>query len=136
MVWRFPVPGWTVGYRRGWLRGDVLAGITITAYLIPQVMAYAEVAGLPAVAGLWASVGALLAYAVLGSSGQLSVGPESTTALMTAAAVGLVATAGTSQYVNLAAVLCLVVASFCLLGWVVRLAFVASFSPARCSSAT
>ena len=125
MVRRFPTPAWTVGYRRGWLRGDVLAGITITAYLIPQVMAYAEVAGLPAVVGLWASIGALLAYAVLGSSGQLSVGPESTTALMTAAAVGAVATTGTSQYANLAAVLCLVVASLCLLGWVVRLAFVA-----------
>src|SRR6476620_8012660 len=91
MVRRFPTPAWTVGYRRGWLRGDILAGITITAYLIPQVMAYAEVAGLPAVAGLWASIGALLAYAVLGSSGQLSVGPESTTALMTAAALGSVA---------------------------------------------
>ena len=98
MVRRFPTPAWTVGYRRGWLRGDILAGVTITAYLIPQVMAYAEVAGLPAVAGLWASVGALLAYAVLGSSRQLSVGPESTTALMTAAAIGAVATTGTSQY--------------------------------------
>ena len=76
------------GYQRGWLRGDLLAGVTITAYLVPQVMAYAEVAGLPAVVGLWASVGALLAYAALGSSPQLSVGPESTTALMTAAALG------------------------------------------------
>ena len=95
MVRRFPTPAWTVGYRRGWLRGDLLAGVTVTAYLIPQVMAYAEVAGLPAVAGLWASIGALLAYALLGSSRQLSVGPESTTALMTAAAIGAVATTGT-----------------------------------------
>jgi hypothetical protein len=53
----------------------------------PQVMAYAEVAGLPTVVGLWAIVGPLLVYAVLGSSGQLSVGPESTTALMTASVV-------------------------------------------------
>ena len=93
MARRVPAPAWTVGYRRGWLRGDVLAGVTITAYLIPQVMAYAEVAGLPAVVGLWASIGALLAYALLGSSSQLSVGPESTTALMTAAAIGALATA-------------------------------------------
>ena len=83
------LPAWTADYRRDWLRGDVLAGVTVTAYLMPQVMAYAEVAGLPAVTGLWASVGALLAYAVLGSSRQLSVGPESTTALMTAAALGV-----------------------------------------------
>ena len=75
-------------YERSWLRYDVLAGVTVAAYLVPQVMAYAEVAGLPAVVGLWAIVGPLLVYAVLGSSRQLSVGPESTTALMTAAAVG------------------------------------------------
>ena len=72
------------GYRRGWLRGDLLAGITVAAYLVPQVMAYAVVAGLPPVTGLWATIGPLAVYAVLGSSRQLSVGPESTTALMTA----------------------------------------------------
>jgi SulP family sulfate permease len=125
MVRRLLTPGWTAGYQRGWLRGDVLAGVTITAYLIPQVMAYAEVAGLPAVVGLWASVGALLAYAVLGSSRQLSVGPESTTALMTAAAIGALSTTGTQEYADLAAALCLVVASLCLLGWFGRLAFLA-----------
>ena len=125
MVGRLLTPGWTAGYQRGWLRGDVLAGVTITAYLIPQVMAYAEVAGLPAVVGLWASVGALLAYAVLGSSRQLSVGPESTTALMTAAAIGALTTTGTHEYADLAAALCLVVASVCLLGWLGRLAFLA-----------
>ena len=75
------------GYRRAWLRGDVLAGVTVAAYLVPQVMAYAEVAGLPPVAGLWACLGPLASTRVLGSSRQLSVGPESTTALMTATAV-------------------------------------------------
>jgi SulP family sulfate permease len=125
MVRRVPTPAWTVGYRRGWLRADLLAGVTITAYLIPQVMAYAEVAGLPAVVGLWSSVGALLAYAALGSSSQLSVGPESTTALMTAAAVGALATTGSQRYADLASALCLVVAALCLLGWFARLAFLA-----------
>ena len=51
MVPRPPLPTWVHGYERRWLRGDMLAGVTITAYLIPQVMAYADVAGLPAVAG-------------------------------------------------------------------------------------
>jgi|SRR5680860_438351 len=125
MARRVPTPAWTVGYRRGWLRGDVRAGVTITAYLIPQVMAYAEVAGLPAVVGLWAPVGALLAYAVLGSSSQLSVGPESTTALMTAAAIGALTTTGSNDYADLAAALCLVVAALCVLGWLGRLAFLA-----------
>ena len=125
MVPRLAIPAWTVGYQRGWLRGDVIAGVTVTAYLIPQVMAYAELAGLPAVVGLWASVGALLAYAVLGSSNQLSVGPESTTALMTAAAIGTLASVGSDKYADLAAALCLVVSGLCLLGWFARLAFLA-----------
>ena len=118
-------PAWTVGYRPGWLRGDVLAGVTVTAYLVPQVMAYAAVAGLPAVVGLWAAVGSLLAYAALGSSSQLSVGPESTTALMTAAAIAPLAVVGSREYADLASALCLVVAGLCLLGWLGRLSFVA-----------
>ncbi len=106
--------GWVHGYQRPWLRGDLVAGVTVTAYLIPQVMAYAELAGLPPVTGLWASIGALLAYAVLGSSHQLSVGPESTTALMTAAAVGAVATTS-DQFASLAIALCFIVAVLCIL---------------------
>ena len=109
-------PAWTVGYQRTWLRGDLLAGVTVTAYLIPQVMAYAALAGVPAVVGLWAAVGALTAYALIGSSPLLSVGPESTTALMTAAALGSVAGA-TQQPAEFAAALALVVAVLCLLGW-------------------
>jgi SulP family sulfate permease len=113
------------GYQRGWLRSDIVAGVTIRAYLIPQVMAYAEVAGLPAVTGLWASVGALVAYAALGSSPQLSVGPESTTALMTAAAIGSLTLASSDSYADFASALCLVVALLCLLGWLGRLSFLA-----------
>ena len=69
-------------YRRGWLRGDVAAGVTVAAYLVPQVMAYATVAGLSPIAGLRAALVPLAAYVAFGSSRQLSVGPESTTALM------------------------------------------------------
>lgn len=81
------------GYRRSWLRGDLLAGVTVAAYLVPQVMAYAGVAGLPPVSGLWAILPALGLYALLGSSRLLSVGPESTTALMTATVVAPLAAA-------------------------------------------
>jgi SulP family sulfate permease len=115
-----PLPVWVRRYERTWLRGDVLAGVTVTAYLIPQVMAYAELAGVPAEAGLWAAVGALTLYAVLGSSRQLSVGPESTTALMTAAALGSLAGSG-ADVSSSAAALALLVAGFCVLGWVCRL---------------
>src|SRR5690606_979079 len=88
-------------------------------------MAYAEVAGVPAVAGLWAVVGAMTVYAVFGSSQQLSVGPESTTALMTAVAVGPLAAGDPERYVALAAALGFVVAGLCLLGWIGRLGFLA-----------
>jgi len=110
-------------YERSWLRGDLVAGITVAAYLIPQVMAYAEVAGLPPVTGLWAVLGSMTIYAVLGSSRQLSVGPESTTALMTAAAVGPLAAGNPSRYAALAAALGLVVAGLCVVAWIARLGF-------------
>jgi sulfate permease, SulP family len=112
-------------YQRGWLRGDVVAGVTVAAYLVPQVMAYAEVAGLPAVVGLWAVAGPLLVYAVLGSSRQLSVGPESTTALMTAAAIGALGAGDPDRYASLAAALAIAVGVICLLGYVGRLGFLA-----------
>jgi sulfate permease, SulP family len=112
-------------YERGWLRGDVLAGVTVAAYLVPQVMAYAEIAGLPPVAGLWAITGSLLVYALIGSSRQLSVGPESTTALMTASAIAPLAGGDPLRYAALAGALALLVGTICLLAWVARLGFLA-----------
>jgi len=111
-------------YERRWLRGDVLAGVTVAAYLIPQVMAYAAVAGLPPVAGLWAVVASLPVYALLGSSRQLSVGPESSTALMTAATLGPLALTSTGRYAALAAVLALLVGVLSLAAWALRLGFI------------
>lgn len=115
------------GYDRAWLRGDVVAGVTVAAYLVPQVMAYAAIAGLPPVAGLWATLLPLALYALLGTSRQLSPGPESSSALMTAAC--LAALAGTVPGVpptTLAAVLALTVGLVCLVGWMLRLGFLAS----------
>ena len=114
------------GYQRSWLRGDLLAGVTVAAYLVPQVMAYAEVAGLPAITGLWAAVAPLVAYAILGSSRQLSVGPESSTALMTAAAVTALVADDQQFYAEAAAALALAVGAICLICWVARLGFLAN----------
>ncbi|MGO4361216.1 SulP family inorganic anion transporter [Terrabacter sp. RAF57] len=125
--WERLLPGVAVlrRYDKVWLRGDVLGGITVAAYLVPQVLAYAEVAGLPAVSGLWAVGPGLLVYAVLGSSRQLSVGPESTTALMTAAGVGALVTAGggIAMRQEMAALLAIAVGLICLVGFVTRLGF-------------
>jgi SulP family sulfate permease len=124
---RSVLPGvWVLaGYRRRWLRGDLIAGVTVAAYLVPQVLAYATVAGLPPVSGLWAIVPALAVYAVLGSSRLLSVGPESTTALMTAVVVGPLAGGDPARYAGLAAGLAVLVGLLCLVCWAARLGFVA-----------
>jgi len=113
------------GYQRSWLRRDVLAGLTVAAYLVPQVMAYATVAGLPPVVGLWAALVPLAVYAVLGSSRQLSVGPESTTALMTATALGPLAAGDPGRYAALAAAAALLVGAICFVAGLVRLGFLA-----------
>jgi sulfate permease, SulP family len=113
------------GYQRSWLRGDILGGVTVAAYLIPQVMAYATVAGLHPVAGLWAALPALVIYALLGSSRSLSMGPEATTALMTAIAIGPLAAGNTARYAELAATLALLVGVMGIAAWLLRLGFVA-----------
>ena len=115
-------------YDHRWWRGDLVAGLTVAAYLVPQVMAYAGIAGLPPVTGLWAIVGPLVVYAILGSSRQLSVGPESTTALMTATAIATLAPdADPEQRATLAAVLALTVAVICFVGWATGLGFLSEF---------
>nr|WP_300142917.1 sulfate permease [Propionicimonas sp.] len=127
--WRRWAPGLAVllSYDRRWLRGDLLAGVTVAAYLVPQVMAYAEIVGLPPVTGLWAVLAPMAVYAVLGSSRQLSIGPESTTALMTAAAIAaLVGEVGLTRRAEVAALVAIAVGLVCVVGWLARLGFVAN----------
>ena len=119
-----PVLNRMLDYRRGWLRGDLVAGVTVAAYLIPQVMAYAEVAGLPPVTGLWSVIGAMTVYAFIGSSRHLSIGPETTVSLMTAAAVGPLAAGDPARFAALAAALALIVAVICVIAWLARLGFI------------
>ena len=71
----FPILDWLSSYKKSWLKGDLGAGLTVGVMLIPQGMAYASIAGLPAVYGLYASIIPLLIYAIFGTSRQLSVGP-------------------------------------------------------------
>jgi high affinity sulfate transporter 1 len=120
LVKRLPGVAVLAGYRKQWLRGDLLAGVAVAAYLVPQVMAYSGIAGLPPQAGLWACLGSLAVYAVLGSSRRLSVGPESTTALMTATAIAPLALGDPARHAALAAGLALVVGAICLVGGLLR----------------
>jgi sulfate permease, SulP family len=114
------------GYPRSWLRGDILAGVTVAAYLIPQCMAYGELVGVPPVVGLWTMLPAMFMYALFGSSHQLSVGPESTTAVMTAAAIAPLLLADGSNYGVLTATLAILVGVICAVGYLARLGFLAN----------
>ena len=75
------------GYDRSWLRGDLIAGLTVWAVLVPEALAYASIAGVSPVVGLYAAPPALILYAAFGSSRHLVVGPMSATAALSAAAV-------------------------------------------------
>lgn len=113
------------GYQRSWLRGDVIAGVTVAAYLVPQVMAYATVAGVHPVEGLWVALPAMVIYALFGSSRSLSMGPEATTALMTAIAIRPLAAAAPARYETLVTTLALLVGLMSLAAWLLRLGFIA-----------
>src|SRR5512137_1794905 len=87
----FPMMGWLAGYRKEWLRFDVVAGLTTSAVVIPKAMAYAAIAGLPLVVGLYSSLLPLVVYAVLGTSRVLSVTTTSTIAILVAGTIAQLA---------------------------------------------
>ena len=111
------------GYQRRWFRADALAGIAVTAYLVPQCLAYAGLAGAAPVTGLWVAVIAMILYAFLGTSRQLSVGPESAVAIMVAAAVAPLAAGDPARYLALSAGLAIMVGILCIGAWALRLGF-------------
>ena len=117
------------GYRRSWLAADLAAGITLVAIAVPEQMATAHLAGMPAVSGLWAFVAGTLAFALLGRHPQLSVGADSTIAPVFAAGAALVAVQGSHRYGELVA--CLAIANgVVLLGaGLLRLGWLADFFP-------
>ena len=94
----FPILEWGRSYDRPALTSDLMAAVIVTIMLIPQSLAYAMLAGLPPVVGLYASILPLFAYALFGTSRTLAVGPVAVVSLMTASAVGAVATPGTAEY--------------------------------------
>ena len=113
-------------YRSAWWRGDLIGGLTVGAMLVPQSMAYAELAGMPPQAGFYAALGALLVYAVFGTSRHLGVGPEPGTALLAAAGVGGLAGGDPARYAALMAALAITVAVICVVAAALRLGFVAA----------
>ena len=122
-----PIPDWLRNYRASWLAGDAVAGLIVTVMLIPQSLAYALLAGLPAEVGLYASLLPIVAYALLGSSMTLAVGPVAVASLMTASALQPLAAAGSVEYVQLAVLLSLLSGMMLLAFGLLRLGFLAHF---------
>lgn len=115
------------GYRLAWLRADLVAGVTVWAVLVPESLAYATIAGVPPVVGLYAAVPALLLYAVLGSSRHLVVASMSATAVLSAGIVGDLAEGGSDQYLALTAALAVVTGLVGIGAGLARMGFLAAF---------
>ncbi|MBX2811487.1 MAG: sulfate permease [Myxococcales bacterium] len=109
------------------VRANIAAGLTTAVMLVPQAMAYALLAGLPPSAGLYASIVPLLAYASLGTSRELAVGPVAMDSLLTAATVGSIAQSGSDRYIELSALLALMVGAIQMLLGLVRGGFLVNF---------
>lgn len=122
-----PFTRWLLHYNRANLPSDLVAGIVTAIMLIPQSMAYAQLAGLPPQVGLYASVVPLMIYALLGTSGQLSVGPVAITSLLVFSGVGALAEPGGERFIQLVLLLALMVGAIKLLLGLFRLGVVLNF---------
>jgi sulfate permease, SulP family len=114
-------------YQRDWVRADVIAGLTVWAVLIPSCLAYATIAGVPPVVGLYTAPAALVLYAALGSSRLLITGPSAAAAALSAAIVGNAVAGNGDQFVTTTAALAIGVGLAALVAGVLRLGFLANF---------
>lgn len=122
-----PILDWGSRYDRQSFGADLIAAVIVTIMLIPQSLAYAMLAGLPPEMGLYASILPIILYAIFGTSSALAVGPVAVVSLMTAAAVGQIAAAGTAGYITAAITLAAMSGAMLLLLGVFRLGFIANF---------
>ena len=122
-----PILDWLPNYNKKWLKGDISAGLTVGVMLIPQGMAYASIAGLPAVYGLYASIIPIIIYAIFGTSRQLAVGPVAMVSLLTATAIGSFQGLSITEYISYAILLALLVGLIQFLLGLFRLGFLVNF---------
>jgi len=122
-----PITHWVRHYPRPALRGDVVAGLTVAVMLVPQGMAYANLAGMPPVTGLYAALVGIVAYAVFGTSGALAVGPVAITSLMTLSGLSAIVSPDDPSYPAVAAMLALAVGAILVVAGIARLGFLVNF---------
>src|SRR6516165_407365 len=122
-----PLLKWMGAYKHEWLLPDVFAGVALWTVMVPEAMAYSGIVGVPPIMGLYTIVPALVAYALLGTSRQLVVGPDTATGLISALTVGAVAVQGTAEYNTLTSTLAVLIGVFFLFFGIMRMGWVASF---------
>ena len=123
----FPILQWLPNYKKSYLSGDIAAGITVGIMLVPQGMAYAMIAGLPPVFGLYASLIPQIVYALLGTSRQLAVGPVAMDSLLVASGLGALALSGLEEYIAMAIFLALFMGFIQLGLGLLRMGFLVNF---------
>ena len=116
-----PVLTWLPAYRRDWLLPDILAGLAVWAVMVPEGMAYAGILGVPPIMGLYTIVPPLIAYALLGTSRLLVVGPDTATGLISALTVGAIAAQGTAEFITLSSSLAILIGVIFLLFGALRM---------------
>jgi len=123
----FPFLSWLTNYNKQQFSGDLLAGLTVGVMLIPQGMAYAVIAGLPPIYGLYASTVPLFIYAIFGTSRQLAVGPVAMISLLTASGIGQLNLESTEAYIQMAILLAFLVGLIKLIMGLLKIGFVVNF---------
>lgn len=123
----FPILQWLPSYKKSYVAGDLIAGLTVGIMLIPQGMAYAMIAGLPPVFGLYASLVPQVIYAIMGTSRQLAVGPVAMDSLLVAAGLGALSLSGIDEYIAMAVFLSLFMGGIQLLLGLLRMGFLVNF---------
>ena len=123
----FPILNWILKYKPEYFKDDLLAGITVAILLIPQGMAYALIAGLPPVYGLYAALTPQIVYTIMGTSRQLAVGPVAMDSLLVAAGLGALSIVSTADYIQMAILLSLMVGIIHLILGIFKMGFFVSF---------
>ena len=122
-----PILSWLPHYEAGWLRFDILAAVSVWALLVPQGIAYASIAGVPAEYGLYAALGSLVGYALFGTAGQVITGPSAAIAAVSGSVIAMWAATGSSEWISYTATLAVSAGViYVLLGWL-RMGWVSNF---------
>ncbi len=123
----FPGLSLVNGYKKEYLTKDLFAGLSVAAIVLPIGIAYAALIGLPPQAGLYSSILPMVAYALLGSSRQLILGPDAATCLLVASVIGPIAGSNMDKYQSLSIMVAFIVGSLCVIGGLFRLGSIANF---------